>query len=339
MKDSIYDMLNDVKTELSEYEITEMTETEKNVAKVNLRKVLKSKNNYKRYISIAAGVVICIGLIGASFNGNVYAGIKNIASDIASYLGIKNNLEDYKTVVGQSVTDKDITITLDEVLIDADQLIISSTATSNVITSDIGIFSMDGTVKINGKEMFYGSSGSSKMLDEYTSQTVMGYHVEEIDLKEDLDIKITFHSVFLEGKEIKGKWSFQFKANGKELAAHTMEIPITISFQLPNDCKIQLKEYTSNVIGPKLYFDIEGDIEYNIELRGKDDIGNPVVFYISHINNGKGVFELGTIDNGNLDEAASKLFLTPFAVEMPKESGRMNQDFQKIGEQFEINIK
>lgn len=339
MKNSIYDMLNDVKTELSKYEITEMPETEKDAVKRNLKKALKGKSNYKKYVSIAAGIVVCIGIIGVSFNGNVYAGIKNIASDIASYLGIESNLEEYKTVVGQSVTDKDITITLDEVLIDSDQLIISSTATSNVITNDIGIFSMDGIVKINGKEMFYGSSGSSKMLDKYTSQTVMGYRIDEIDLKGDLDIEIIFDSVFLEGKEIKGKWKFQFETNGEELATHTVEIPVEISFQLPNDCKIQLKKYTNNVIGPKLYFDIEGDIEYNIELRGKDDIGNPVVFYISHINNGKGAFELETIDNGNLDEAASKLFLTPFAVEMPKESGRISHDFKKIGEQFEINIK
>ena len=338
MKDSIYDMFNDVKTELSEYEIIEMTKIEKETAKRNFRKVLKGKNNYKKYVSIAAGVIVCIGLIGVSFNGNVYAGIKNIASDIASYLGIENNLESYKTIVGQSVTDRGITITLDEVLIDADELIVSSTATSELATSDIGIFS-DGTIKINGKEIFYGSSGSSKMLDEYTSQTVMGYHVEGIDLKEDLDVEIIFDSVFLEGKEIKGKWKFQFKTNGEELAAHTVEIPIEASFQLPNDCNIQLKKYTNNVIGPKLYFDIEGDMEYNIELRGKDDIGNPVIFYISHTNDGKGVFELETIDNGNLDEIASKLFLTPFAVEMPKESGRMNHDFQKIGEQFEIDIK
>lgn len=339
MKDSIYNILNDVETELSEYEIVEMTKTEKEIVKRNLKQVLKNKSNYKKYASIAAGIVVCIGLIGISFDGSVYAGIKNIASDIASYLGIENNLEDYKMIVGQSVTDKGITVTLNEVLVDNDQIIVSSTATSDIITSDIGIFSMDGIVKINGKEMVYGSSGSSKILDKYTSQTVMSYHINKIDLKEDLDIKITFDSVFLEGKEIKGKWSFQFKASGEELAAHTIEIPVTNSFELPSNCKIKLKKYTNNVIGPKIYFDIEGDIEYNVELRGKDDIGNPVIFYISHINNGDGVFELETIDNGNLDETASKLFLTPFAVEMPKESGRMNQDFQKIGEQFEIDIK
>lgn len=338
MKNSIYNILNDVKIDLSNYQSEEMTQIEKETIKMKWKQSLKYKKAKKKYVIAAAMVFISVSLVGMNFN-SVYGEIKSIAYDISSYLGIKSNLKEYKTVVGQSVTDKGITVTLNEVLIDNDELIVSSTATSEKATSDIGIFPMDGIVEVNGKKMIYGSSGSSQMLDKYTGQSVMNYYIHELDLKEDLDVTITFHSVFLEGEEIKGKWGFKFKTNGGELAAHTIKVAIGSSFQLPDGCKIQLKTYTSNAIGSKIYFDIEGDMKYNMELRGKDDIGNQVVFYMSRTENGKGVFELETIHNGNLNQNAAILFLTPFAVKFPEKSGKMSNNFEQIGEQFEFNIK
>ena len=42
--------------------------------------------------------------------------------------------------------------------------------------------------------------------------------------------------------------------------------------------------------------------------------------------------------DGPLSTEAKSLTLTPYAVEFPKESGRMSDDFKPVGESFTIEL-
>lgn len=72
-------------------------------------------------------------------------------------------------------------------------------------------------------------------------------------------------------------------------------------------------------------------------LKGYDDLGNKVDFCLSRENDGTGIFKLTTID-GNLNENAKVLSLTPYAVKFPDQNGQLSNDFKKVGEEFTIDL-
>ena len=73
-------------------------------------------------------------------------------------------------------------------------------------------------------------------------------------------------------------------------------------------------------------------------LRGTDDLGNKVEFYLKRGSKDSMVLRYSNIDR-NLEENAKELTLTPYAVKFPDQSGKMSNDFKQIGEEFEISLK
>ena len=105
---------------------------------------------------------------------------------------------------------------------------------------------------------------------------------------------------------------------------------------LENGQKVTLNEYRSNDIGQNIYYSVENkDKVYDIELRGNDDIGNEVMFYITYESKVEGVLKNKT----PIWEGAKLITLTPYAVEFPKKSGKMPDNYKQVGEEFTIEIK
>lgn len=336
---NIYEMLNECKIDLSEYTVEELTDIEKKLMMSKLKKSMKKTLHYKKYTAVAA-VMICVVILFTGFGDGVYAQMKALASDIATYLNIDKNLDDYKTVVNQSISDKNYTITLNEVVLNNDELIVSYTVQNQERAMEDGDGNFLADIKINGKRISNGGGGSSIQINDYTSQDVMSYPLSGTELDGDLDIKLTFVYNTQQGDEVRGDWAFEFTTNGDELRLATKEIPIHHKVTLPDGVEIELLKYTSNVMGQKIYFELKnGDIiQYDMVLEGQDDLGNIVHFYLSQINQGKGNFEIETINNGNLSETAAQLTLTPYAVKFPEESGRMSNDFKACGDAFSFYI-
>lgn len=80
---------------------------------------------------------------------------------------------------------------------------------------------------------------------------------------------------------------------------------------------------------------------YNILLKGYDDLGNKVEFDLSRGRKEWFILKYENILVGNLNEKASKLILTPYAVKMPEQSGKEPSidEYKKVGDEFTINIK
>lgn len=341
MSKNIYDMLNEVEVDLKEYDKENFTDIEKR----NIKNRFKESNR-QRASKLKKGIVaasIAILLIGASTTNlgeHVYAYANNIAYNISSFLGIEKDLDPYKTVLNKSITKNGLTVQLNEVIFDTDQLVVSYTATNNekVENGDILLFS---DVYINGRKVRGGAGGGSKAIDDYTVESVMSYDIigySAEKLKGDLDIKLVFSDAEVNGKNKRGTWKFRFKTNGDELFLDTQEIPLQSSYTLENGQKVILEKYTSNNLGQKIYFSKSPKgTEYNMMLKGHDDLGNEINFYVSRADGGSGMFILGTI-NGNLEENAKTLTLTPYAVKYPEKSGRMSSDFKKVGEEFIIEL-
>lgn len=308
----------------------------------------KSQEKHKKLKKnmIAAALAIAVGTtaLRTVFSNEVTATLKLAMFDVGNYLGISKNLDDYKTVIDKAISKNGITVQLNEVILDKDEVIVSTTIKSDKSLGENGNILMFGEVYINGKSMSGSAGGSSKQIDEFTEERVLAYTLDKELGKGDLSIEIKYNEGILniDGKEtkVKGPWNFEFKSNGDTLATNTSSIKLNTSFELENGQRITLNEYRSNVVGQKIDYSIEDkdkNNSYSVILKGYDDLGNKVEFYASHEEMTKGLFK--NERQTPISEDANTLILTPYAVAYPKESGRMSNDYKTVGEEFTIELK
>jgi hypothetical protein len=379
-------MLNDIKTDPASYEREELSEvdqkrilkdlkasgrldsgcTQSEAGKISSRlersgtgKASRSsflKSGTGRLASAAVcGFIAVIMVGGMAYADEIQAAAKSANWQIASYLGIEKELDDYVTIVNTSRSSKGYAVTLNEVILNDDELIVSSTIQSeHKITESL---SANADVYINGKRASNSAGGSSRQLNDYTMESVISYKLnpsiqsagirtgtgiqsgtrnQKIEA-ESMDFEIQFKQIYNGEKETKGDWAFRFKASGTALAADTIHIPLEASYRLPNGELIQLTEFTINSIGSKIYFQsVEPSKEkgrsYDMNLEGTDQMGNKVIYYMSYRNKESGAFKLSE----PYSDSAEVLTLQLYAVPFPEKSGRMSNDFKPVGESFDL---
>lgn len=333
MKRNIYDILNNATIDIKKLDRENFNDLEKKTFIKNFKKSINKNKSKKRKTALAASFAAFI-VLGVGLSSEVLADIKLKIFDIGYYLSINKNLDDYKTIINSSVTKNAITIQLNDVIIDNDEVIVSSTIKSDFKLDEMGLSPLSD-LYINGKIVSYGSGGTGKVVDDYTYENIAIYYLDRELPLENLNIKIKHDSVLSKGEEIKGPWNFEFTANGEQLSIDTYESKINYDFMLDNNQKITLNKYTSNNIGQKIYYSVENKTEnYQLELRGMDDLGNEVIFSAIYGDKNGGVYKQDTM----ISDEAKVLTLTPYAVPFPKESGEASKDYKKVGEEFTINI-
>ncbi|WP_312648462.1 DUF4179 domain-containing protein [Aminipila sp.] len=347
MKD-IYSLLNDVETNISSYAVEELTDGEKRKMLKKINQILGNdkgsttkRRNYAAIAACAATIILIAGTI--NFNDAVYATAKNIAWQIGDFLGVGKDLQDYTTVIGTEKTDKGYTIKLNEIILDENQLIVSSAVRSQEKLSVGGLMPF-AEVYVNGKKVSVAAGGGSKFIDDYTEESVLDYELEGIDTNGRLDIELIYTGILKDNKETRGKWGFHFEADGAKLAMDTTRIALNNSFPLPNGSKLVLTEYTSNDLGQKIYYKVE-DWEYeknpmyDLKLEGQDSQGSTIAFDMSCFDGKekRGRLNVRRID-GVVPEQAKWIRLKAYAVEMPKQSGKMSHDYVEIGDSFTIDL-
>lgn len=335
-----YKIFNDVEFDIDNYEEVKV---DKELIKSKVKSKLNNRKKSKKKILVAglSGLVVVGGLL--VFNRPVYASMHKAIYDIKNTLGIESNLDNYKTVVGKSITKNGLTITLNEVIIDGDELTLSTRYEYKKELENASILNVP-KIYINGELKIEGGSGGGAGIDKNTVEEVMTYNIGS-ESKGDLDVKIVYSNPFYiennKEKTINGKWVFEFKTNGDELAANTKTIKLNQSFKLGKDETIKLKEYRTNDLGTKIIYDRDIHnkkyVDYDLKLVGNDDLGNDVGFYLKRTDENEGVFIFNNLEK-NLDKKATKLKLGLYAAKQDDKSGKMNDDFKKIGDEFTIDL-
>ena len=337
MKKNIYDILNEVEIDLSGYTHQELAEMEKKRMINHVKKSIKKNNPvYKKYVAAASIALLMIGLLTTNLGNTVWAHANGIVYDITSFLGIEKDLDKYKTVVNKSITQDGLTVQLNEVILDSDELVVSTTLTANEKLGN-EIIHLNSSIYVNGKRLSTDSgSGGGKQLDEHTVEQVM-FHELECDSSGDLDIKIVFSDAFVNGKPKSGRWVFEFKTNGDELALDTKEILLDYTFTLEDGQKIKLEKYTGNHLRQRIYYSTKGHARYYMLLRGHDDLGNKIEFSLYKGRNGYGAFAFANMEDTFNDDAKT-FSLTPYVVKLPEQNGKLSNNFEKVGEVFTIDL-
>ncbi|MEG1312616.1 MAG: DUF4179 domain-containing protein [Romboutsia sp.] len=293
----------------------------------------KRRRKLKKYMVASVVALVIVGSTTV-FNKDVFANAKNIFYDIASYLGIESDISNYKTIINKSITNSGYTIKLNEVVLDKNELTVSSVIKSEDNPFE-GFPSVVEALYINGERLYVNSNASSENKDDYTLNQVTTYFLDE-NIEGDVDIKIEYSGIQLlndtGSKNIDGEWIFDFKTNTDELIKDTVSIDLNKKFKFKNGESIKLKKYVSNGLGQKIEFEeSKNGINYDMKIIGKDNLGNNIELYIPNRSDGKGVFKLDN-SKGSIDPKANTLTLSLQGRESNEDS------WVKVGSDFNVKL-
>ena len=359
MNREAYELANRIKTELGTDEDylkerpgdVEMKRYKNHI----LQEIEKEKQTKKRNFrgATAAACAAVMLLAGTVFFGDeVHAMVKQISWSIGNALGISSDLADYREVVNTSITDEEYVVTLQEAVATEEKLIISYTVqredgeTLEELMDPSGGMSMENGIYpstdlyINGKKVPSAIIGGYRFIND--EETAVGgeaqFLISDIDLSQENEYEIAFY---------RDRWNFavevgkfEFKADGTDLIADTVRTVIDREFKLPDGVTVTLKEFATNDLEQRISYEFSGSTEYILKVKAVDSAGKQVDFGTRRQGNGSGYMQNGTYtDDDRLDDSVESATMTLYAAELPKESGKMSDDYVQIGESFELELR
>lgn len=262
---------------------------------------------YRR--KIAAAAVILLAGIAAAGNPHVQAAVQQFTTKIGEILGFHKDLEPYTEVIGQTQTQGDISLTLNEVILDDHTLIVSLLGDFGDRKKSPYLWISEEKTTINGKKAWpysVGVAGNADLeaVEEYgmDRDMVLTQKYENLELPED-DVKV--HLVVDAGKwnyddflagAVEGEFVYDFVFSQEELNAQTVKKELDIPISWEDAGEVILTDVTMNDLSCRINVDgltqddrLKND--YELKLKGEDSFGNPVSLFSGVYMSGGTFFE------------------------------------------------
>lgn len=327
-----------------------------------LQEIKKEKQTKRRnYRGVYAAACAALILFGGTifFGDEVHAMMRQISWSIGNAFGISSDLADYREVVNTSITDGEYIVTLQEVIATEEKLIISYTIgrkdgqsveklidTSGGADLERGIYP-ETDLYINGEKVQSAILADYRFIDD--EKTVVGAVAQlqflgsEIDISQENEYKIGFY---------RNRWNiafhvgeFSFKADGTDLIADTKRTDIDKAFELPDGIIVTLNELATNELEQRISYSLSAHTDYIVKVKAADSAGNRAEFGVrvqgstsGYMQNERIVYD-GEVYYSKLDDSAESVTMTLYAVELSNESGKADQDYEQIGESFELKLR
>ena len=357
MKDNIdkniYDMLNDIEVDLSEYDREDFNDIEKMKIKKKFRKSIGKKNSsfsYKRNISVASIAILSLVIVSITPAGT-YASkiISDLVFDIKSALRIDVDDGNYIKVINQSITKEDITLRLNEAVLNDGELIISMTTKSKEkIPQDTRIGgNLNQKLYINGEFIDDADSSSGTDTSKKSTDEVLFFNVDTTKYSGVIDIKIVLEDIYVyrgvesglnRSKTIEGPFVYEFDFDTTKINKNLKNIEMNKELNLGNDQKVMLEKFVYTPLTQKIYYTKNENAYKNrkeLVLKGVDDLGNEVMFTQSNEGNGVGTL-ITNFSGKQVDKSAKYLILTAYERTYIIEEGK---EIQEELEEIENNIR
>ena len=353
MKKTAYILANNIKTETAwngAAEKASLTDAERkryqkfiveNIANEGNRSAGKAAIKRRtRWISAAACAAVLF-LSMTVFGENVYAAIEQISWSLGNALGISDDLADYKEIVHTSVSDSGYTVTLQEAVATEEKVVVNYTIQRDDGQPMEEIPTCFDALYINGKRCDGASGGGEFLNVEQTAAGIaVSYHMFGVDMTGRNEYRLKIRNLFIEN-EVKGKWDFRFSADGTDLISDTKRISVQKEFVLENGGSVMLEELSLNELEQKITYRTKETTDFIFKAMAEDSTGRQIQFDTQTYRGNEGIGAMVNseiLHDGRIAENAETVRVTLYAVELPKESGRMSQDYIQIGEPFELDL-
>lgn len=298
-----------------------------------------------RYAAAAACIALVLGV--TIFSSDVHAAIEHIRWSLGSALGLSGDLADYRDVIDTTVIDQGFMITLQEVIATDEKLVVNYTIQREDEESMGEIPLMpDFNLYINGQNVTDSVSGGSEFIDD--AHTIVGasssFDLPGIDMAQENTYQLRFSSLddYDSDTKIKGTWDFAFTADGSDIITDTTTLSIGQTFTVAEGVTVTLEDLTMNELEQRVNYRMEGSSDYLLQLTAMDSTGRQAQFDTKIFQGASGIGYMQNQEilyDGRINESAETVTMTLYAVKMPEESGRMNDDYEQIGEPFEVMLR
>ncbi|WP_242220516.1 DUF4179 domain-containing protein [Bacillus cereus group sp. BfR-BA-01380] len=316
---NIYELLNDVDIDETEFKEMEVSELEKEKVKRALKQSIHNKKKAKSWKMKIVAATVIVGLLATTFGlaFPTYAGSLPIMGDIFRFLdngrtGLYDRYKEFSTEMNMTKESNGIKVTINDAIFDGKTTTLTYSIESE---QDLGdkpdVFDNLDLMDANGMT---GSSQISKVAEKKYVGLVTATHQ---DPKKKDSIKVSWNvegiKIPNQKKEITGDWNFAFtlKAidnNEKSISGSTEK----------DGVKVNMEKLTITPMSFIVYYNQEVSKEVrktwddvDVELEVKDDLGNQ---YSGKGNGGRGK-DLYNISWSKtfqkLDKNATKLIITP----------------------------
>lgn len=307
----------------------------------------------KRAACVAIIVMLGLGLI---FHEQVSAAVSRAAAMIVEILQISEDLTPYTEVIHTTQEKNGIAVTLNEVILTENSLLVSVDLDDREGYGDIGI-SPGESIKINGSEYVCDSSVvyQKQELDENDRRYVVEWIYEDgIPLEKRVNIEIET-AVHKQIEDIEGeKFVFAFSASGEELQKNTVHLELNQKIRL-YDGEAALREFSMNSVTSRLKLECDklSPEKNQYYFEAADMQGNK--FLYSMVNREGNLFTFQ--NDGETPSSDSKwldgqIYALPYSAgngetaDLGSMVGEMSEAFevdtaqmQPVGQRFRIKLK
>ncbi|MFD2444069.1 DUF4179 domain-containing protein [Bacillus sp. CGMCC 1.16607] len=274
---SIFNDLNDVKLDLSEFNDLPLSEYEQKRILKKVRNKIQPKKQKKKWLGVGAAVVAtCTLSLALTIDKGTIANMLFVSEPIEKYINQIDTPDyaSYKTAIGETKENSLGKFTLNEVMIDHKKILFSATFEPvEGVKFDYQTF-IKPTVKVNGKEYTVTTGGEAIKLNEsmYTiySDVVLS---EEINTKE-VDIDISYGTIryHLEDEQIiEQPWSFDETVTQVNLLAEKKVFELNKTITLNNGEIVTINKVVTTPISTAIYYDLSQstseDIYFHIQTE------------------------------------------------------------------------
>lgn len=261
MKKNKFKILNGLDNSKDRIEEITPSQEEKDSLKLKVRELIKEENNSK-YIKrksrnkIIVASLSCV-LIGSLVlnSESVIASMTSLGKKIESYFGREDDsLRPYKDEVLKSVEDKGITFSLNELILNDEELVVSmmvdygdfdfeSVGIKENKANKVSVCPNTFTTITSSNGINFNTSGMGASYDyehenEITNM-IMYFDMTGVDLDKDYNLRVSLEDMLLdqyilgEDKHIEGNWSLDVDFNGKKLKdkLEIIKIDKTMNFE------------------------------------------------------------------------------------------------------------
>lgn len=286
---SIYKELNEVVIDLSEFDVSPLTNYEKKRVQKLVKKKLKLVKSAKG-MGVAAAA-LAIGLL--AMNHQTIANMPFIAAVLEDWQVTEQvDWTPYKTVIGETHTTAMGDLTVNEVIVNYDKIMISATLDKNEETVFSYRHQLIPTVLINGEKVETKGASAQSIAQNSSMYTIYN----EINLAEpvaaaDFDVKITYDRMHtaetktLGGETLEQPWVFDIKASQLTVQNETTVHDLHQTIPLQNDEQLVIDRIVTTPISTTIFysgvssdhspnillFDAEGNRYHWNAAQGNDD--------------------------------------------------------------------
>lgn len=240
----------------------------------------------------AAGIVMALLIGGLGYSREIKAAWEQITSWIQTALGINENVELYIDSVGKTITKNGISVTIDEVAADKNNLWVAISDNINSSKEKGNILLTE--VEINGKEAQLDGTYNLEKKESGTDSQVCHYRLEDTIAggdKADIKMKVWLLDPTEMDTADTDEYIFEFSSNWEELEKNTINVNVNKKIKISSDQNLTISKMSLNDLASTIYGNLDNKEYEDYYLIGTDDKGNQGLYRMTNYGDTETVFE------------------------------------------------